>query len=334
MWVCDMGNHAIRRVDATGSVVTIAGNGVAGCVNGEGAEARFDSPVTITLDGNGNLIVVEMNNRCIRLVTPMGRVSTLFAALPLPSSSPSSEVSSVEPQNAAALCPTSNPCNVVLTPFSELIICSLHQSNLFVVHCGLPPYRRNTARCMLAMLLFIHADVALVCGEQRLTAHRSVLAARSPRFAELLSGAPADITPAELAISDASLPELQAFLLYLYTSEMHDPEHLFGLMGLCEQFGVQDGCLRCVHYCQRHVQPSCAVQWLVESHRRGLGDLTCWLQQYVTQQWDAIRLAAPQTFHLMQPHPELLEATIPNKMRLMRNRPPQPIPPTSRKHFP
>eukprot|EP00668_Euglena_longa_P005370 GGOE01006330.1.p1 GENE.GGOE01006330.1~~GGOE01006330.1.p1 ORF type:complete len:286 (-),score=61.75 GGOE01006330.1:788-1645(-) len=276
---------------------------------------RFNQPVTLTLDGHGNLIVVDMDNRCIRLVSPTGHVSTLFAPQPLPPLPPAAA-----PQGAA-LCPSVNPFNVVLTSFSELIISSLRDSNFFVVHSGLLPYRRDTARCMLAMLLFagIHTDVVLVSGDKRVAAHRSVLAARSPQFAELLFGMPADITPAEIPIPEASLAELQAFLVFLYTSEMHTPEHLFSLMDLCKRFSVQEGCLRCIHYCQRHVQPPHAVRWLVEGYRRGLGDLTSWLQKYVTQQWEAIRVAAPQTFNLMQPYPELLEATIPENMRLRRN---------------
>eukprot|EP00667_Euglena_gracilis_P035430 EG_transcript_65494 len=54
-------------------------------------------------------------------------------------------------------------------------------------------------------------------------------------------------------IPSASLQEVEGFLLFTYMSEMHLPEHILGLMDLCQRFNVQDGYKRCLHYCQRHV---------------------------------------------------------------------------------
>ena len=42
--VADFGNHAVRRVVMAGVVSTVAGNGLRGFDDGEGAAARFDAP--------------------------------------------------------------------------------------------------------------------------------------------------------------------------------------------------------------------------------------------------------------------------------------------------
>ena len=51
--VADTGNHAIRRVSASGVVTTIAGDGTAGYVDGPSAQARFNAPVGVAVDAAG-----------------------------------------------------------------------------------------------------------------------------------------------------------------------------------------------------------------------------------------------------------------------------------------
>jgi hypothetical protein len=68
VWVCDMRNNAIRKVAPDGTVTTIAGNGTAGYVNGEGSKARFNFPWGITINKNGALYVLEMNNNTVRKI--------------------------------------------------------------------------------------------------------------------------------------------------------------------------------------------------------------------------------------------------------------------------
>eukprot|EP00667_Euglena_gracilis_P019619 EG_transcript_21069 len=84
LWVTDTENHAIRRVDSDGCVTTVAGNGTRGYVDGQGAEARFNTPTSIVLDHNGNLVVADTKNHCIRNVTHDGHVSTLLSPAPAP----------------------------------------------------------------------------------------------------------------------------------------------------------------------------------------------------------------------------------------------------------
>lgn len=75
LYVADQSNNAIRKISPTGYVTTIAGNGAAGFVNGNGAEARFNSPKGVTIDHNGFIFVAD-GNRVIRKITPDGQVST------------------------------------------------------------------------------------------------------------------------------------------------------------------------------------------------------------------------------------------------------------------
>eukprot|EP00667_Euglena_gracilis_P013765 EG_transcript_14230 len=130
LWLSDTKNHAIRRVAPDGTVTTIAGNGTAGLADGHGAAARFDSPMPVTLDGNGNLVVADKNN-CIRLVTPAGCVTTILA--------PASATQTLG-------CPHTCPCfptGLALTEFSELLFSGGNQ--IFTIPIGLPPYRHPTA---------------------------------------------------------------------------------------------------------------------------------------------------------------------------------------------
>jgi len=77
LWVADGLNHAIRLITPEGQVSTLAGNGEAGGRDGTGAEVRFNEPVSLSMDQNGNALVVDLNNRRLRRVTPAGEVKSL-----------------------------------------------------------------------------------------------------------------------------------------------------------------------------------------------------------------------------------------------------------------
>ncbi len=77
LYVADSSNYTIRKIDQLGNVVTLAGSaGLAGKVEGQGALARFRSPVELALDAGGNLYVADVTNNAIRKVSPGGLVST------------------------------------------------------------------------------------------------------------------------------------------------------------------------------------------------------------------------------------------------------------------
>jgi DNA-binding beta-propeller fold protein YncE len=76
VYVADTYNHRIRRIDASGTVTTIAG-GAPGFRDGPAAQARFDTPCSLAIGPDGSIWVADTRNRAIRRIGPDGNVSTL-----------------------------------------------------------------------------------------------------------------------------------------------------------------------------------------------------------------------------------------------------------------
>jgi hypothetical protein len=79
MVVTDCFNHRIRFVDPTsGTVTTLAGSGTPNFADGMGASASFNYPSGVAVIPSTSLVfVADCKNHRIRLVTPLGVVSTL-----------------------------------------------------------------------------------------------------------------------------------------------------------------------------------------------------------------------------------------------------------------
>src|SRR5215467_12055851 len=66
------------KITPAGTVSTLAGlAGNPGSADGYGADARFNFPVGIAVDTDGNVYVADQNNATIRKVSPEGSVTTL-----------------------------------------------------------------------------------------------------------------------------------------------------------------------------------------------------------------------------------------------------------------
>lgn len=82
IYVADSGNHLIRKISAGGVVTTFAGSPENwGSTDGVGPAARFNGPVGVALDDQGNLFVSDSFNHTVRKIAPDGRVST-WAGMP------------------------------------------------------------------------------------------------------------------------------------------------------------------------------------------------------------------------------------------------------------
>ena len=81
-YVSDQQNCAIRKVTPDGEVTTIAGTGVPGYQNGEGASAQFYFPKGLTLDSLGNIYVAGRQDQTIRKIDTEYNVTTV-AGIPM-----------------------------------------------------------------------------------------------------------------------------------------------------------------------------------------------------------------------------------------------------------
>ncbi|MBN2179211.1 MAG: hypothetical protein JW743_07250 [Deltaproteobacteria bacterium] len=79
LYILDNNHHIVRKVDTTGIITTIAGNGTEG-YSGDGGpaeEAQLSWPNRIDVDAAGNLYIVEEGNHCVRKVERNGIITTV-----------------------------------------------------------------------------------------------------------------------------------------------------------------------------------------------------------------------------------------------------------------
>jgi DNA-binding beta-propeller fold protein YncE len=68
VWILERGGHALRVVDASGKITTVAGTGKAG-LTGDGGDARkatLNGPKHLCIDLAGNVIIADSGNHCVR----------------------------------------------------------------------------------------------------------------------------------------------------------------------------------------------------------------------------------------------------------------------------
>lgn len=77
LYVGDIENQLIRKINPQGEVTTFAGSGNAGYADGTGQGASFNFPAGVNVDGEGYVYVADALNHRIRKISPSGEVSTL-----------------------------------------------------------------------------------------------------------------------------------------------------------------------------------------------------------------------------------------------------------------
>jgi sugar lactone lactonase YvrE len=80
LYIADMRNHVIRKVNSNGIVSTVAGNGTAGTAGagGPATAAQLAQPTGMTIDNEGNIYIADFNASVIKKVTTSG-IMTIFA---------------------------------------------------------------------------------------------------------------------------------------------------------------------------------------------------------------------------------------------------------------
>jgi RHS repeat-associated protein len=79
IYIADPGNHCIRKVDTSGTITTVAGDGTQG-YSGDGgpaAQAKLYNPLGVAVDASGNIYIADMLNHCIRKVDTSGIITTV-----------------------------------------------------------------------------------------------------------------------------------------------------------------------------------------------------------------------------------------------------------------
>src|SRR6266849_464960 len=78
LYISDTNNHRIRKVNTSGIISTVAGNGAQGFSgdNGPATSAMLNYPEGIALDSAGNLYIADSSNLRIRKMTPGGIITT------------------------------------------------------------------------------------------------------------------------------------------------------------------------------------------------------------------------------------------------------------------
>lgn len=117
LYVADTGNNAIRKIDVQGNVTTVAGDGQAGSRDGPGAQARFNGPLGLAVDPQGNIYVADTYNDRVRRIAPDGVVTTLAGG-----------VQAGFQDGAADSALFDTPCNVLLDAQGNLIVADTHNN--------------------------------------------------------------------------------------------------------------------------------------------------------------------------------------------------------------
>lgn len=70
VYIADLGNNRVRKVDSGGRISTVAGNGTPG-FSGDGGpatKAQLDGPTGVAVDSRGNLCIADNGNKRLRVV--------------------------------------------------------------------------------------------------------------------------------------------------------------------------------------------------------------------------------------------------------------------------
>ena len=79
LYITDTENHRMRKVNANGTITTLAGTGTAG-YSGDGGPAtaaRLNNPHGVAVDAAGNVYIADSPNQRIRKVSPGGIITTV-----------------------------------------------------------------------------------------------------------------------------------------------------------------------------------------------------------------------------------------------------------------
>lgn len=77
LYVGDVDNNKVRKINTAGAVSTLAGSTTSGDVNGTRGAARFARPSELAVDASGTVYLADRDNGKIKKISPTGVVTTL-----------------------------------------------------------------------------------------------------------------------------------------------------------------------------------------------------------------------------------------------------------------
>lgn len=78
LYIADTYNNCIRKVNTSGTITTVAGNGTEGYSgdNGPATSAELNWPMGVAVDSSGNIYIGDTNNNRVRVVNSGGTITT------------------------------------------------------------------------------------------------------------------------------------------------------------------------------------------------------------------------------------------------------------------
>ena len=339
IYVADHNNNRVRKITVLYggcTVTTLAGDGAGGHRDGAGAQARFDAPHGVAVDGDGNVLVTDYGGHRVRLVMPAGDTSTLAG---------NGTAGSADGQGTAAL--LSWPVGAAVDAAGNLLVCDGGNYRLRHVAAGLapPPALRAPGPAapapeMLALADYgkllddaedTFQDVAFLVGGETIRAHKAILAARCEYFDTMLNsgfaegtggaGATSGAATAPLPVEDTTPTAFRALLRFLYTGRVELEEaSVLDVACLSQRYLVKELHDQCAECCNATVSLANAVPWLVAADTHALAGLRGTLLEYVAANLPEIEAAVPDTQAVLEGHPKLMYAV----MRSMASPVPRP----------
>ena len=307
--VCEYNSHRIRRISAEdGSVSLLAGNGARSFQDGPSANASFNSPSNVAVDGDGNVVVCDYGNHSIRVISREdGTVTTLAGTV---------GVGFVD--GPASDAKFNGPWGAAIDSEGNIVVLEYNGHRLRYVTAGLTPPANQEVFPLIQssfrkdMLTFMndtkHTDVTFVVEGEQITGHRGLLAARSQYFQTLLGGPFREGQSGKpIEIKDASASAFRAVLGYLYTDELSfDTADIVPVMTYAQLLGLDRVVNFCLQTCRRELGPQNAVIWCVQAQELGLDDLHRASFAYVSRNLRRIKKEAKHTLEILCDHPRLM----------------------------
>jgi sugar lactone lactonase YvrE len=150
VYVADANNNRIRKVDTSGNVTTLAGNGTSGFANGTASTSQFRNPRGLAVDSTGNLFVADTGGGRIRKIDTDGNVTTVAGT--------GTDGFADGPAGTAQF---SNPYGVAIGTNSDLYVGDLNNNRIRKVDASAPPATTTSTTSTVAPVTTTTAPTAV-----------------------------------------------------------------------------------------------------------------------------------------------------------------------------